>query len=283
MTTAPANGKRAPQKSGQPTPPPPAPGPSAAVLTPTQVEARHVAAYGAAVGGEVALPNLRTGMDAKRLPIVRSPRPAFILLWSASCWQVSGKNRRVLVPALNQIRLTGGVSGVIVGRDGSVDLNTHARANWEERGYRAIPTELGPGGSYLRKHRVDPSGDGKVERIHWATAWEQFYSGTNSSTHDEDGYNTWILALVAAGHIPPCPLPMAVKLADKARTRIARLQTQIGQGQTIRRSELATAEQDLAVLESYIATFDGAVYDEAPPDAPEAEGEVAGLDGVLHG
>lgn len=274
-------GKRTPTKAGGAPPPTPTAPESSAVLTVEALERRTMAAYGGGVESSAIVPDLAVNLGAQSLPIVANPSAApFVLLWNPACWSVEGRKVRRLVPRLMQQSLTPGLSGVARGQNGKPDVTQGAREHWQARGYRAIPFELGPGGSYIRCIDVDPAGDGRRSVKHYCTAWERHYSGVRSSpaTTDYDGYLDWIEKLVNAGHIPGCQLPVAMRLfTDLVAQRDGASRRATQNGSKTDAERVKTIERDILIVEAYLESI---APTEPPPDAVEAESEITTLEGV---
>jgi hypothetical protein len=251
---------------------------NASSITAEDVERRHVQAYGSGVESVAMVPELSVSLQAKHLPVVSNPTAEpFVLLWNPACWAVDGRKRRRLVPMLRNFALKPGSSGVARGHNGRPDVTQGARENWEARGYRAIPYELGPGGSYVRQIRVDPTGSGKGERNHFCTAWETYYSGVRNSITDYDGYLDWIGSLVTRGHIAGCQLPIAVALLQDLVSKRDKASERAKSGNITAGEQVKRLESDIQIVNDYIEAIAPSV---PAPDAVAVESSIPDLGGV---
>lgn len=259
MATSPST-KRTPTKT------PPSADAGASTVTAEDVERRHVQAYGSGVDSVAVVPELAVSLQAKHLPIVTAPKRApFVLQWNPACWAVDGRRRRRLVPMLRDFALVPGFSGVARGINGRPDVTQGAREHWEARGWRAIPYELGPGGSYVRAIKVDPTGSGRGEATHYCTAWEQYYSGVRNSTVNYDEYLDWIGSLVDRGHIAACQLPIAVALLQDLVSKRDKAAERAKSGNVSAAEQVKRLEGDIQIVNDYL--------EEIAPSTPPADAE----------
>jgi len=209
--------------------------------------------------GEVAVPTVATVADGAPLPR-HGPSAPFIYAWHPACWHVmAGK----LVPRLRQMRMQPGLSNMGESPDGRV-VTRNATAAAADRGWTTIAIEAGPGGSYLRKHKVSPNGRSDRAVTRWASAWETLYSGSDTIQSDEAGFVAWLGGLIDNGSIPACPAHIADSLALETESRLGRLQGEVAKGVDAVKPHLERAAADLAVLRAYVS-------DAATPAAGEIE------------
>jgi len=202
---------------------------------------------------EVVVPEVATESRAAPLPL-RYPRPQFVFGWHPRRWMIHAGE---LVPDLLRIDLQPGVRGVGRTRDGRITF-AMAKAKLEERGYSMIPHSLGPDGSYMRRTLVDPHGQGRARLAHYHTPWETYFAGSANVDSDSRGYAAWLLSLVLAGHVTPCPPHEAEKLLEKARGRLERYEERLSKGQDSVAPAANAARAEIAVLETEIEDMDHA-------------------------
>ncbi len=221
-------------------------------------------AFSEQVGGEVSVPNLATTTEKAPLPRLQV-RPQFVYAWSITQWMVMHGQ---LIPSLQQVRLQPGVRRVrkIGDRIDVSDLRSHM----ESRGWRLIPHDLGPGGSYMRRHKTDPTGQGRYERVTYLTAWEQPYAGSDRVTSDEQGYAEWCAGLVDSGVVPTCPIVIARNLEERTRSRLSRMEEKYNRGAESLKPNIDALKAELQVITDYL--------DEAEAQAVPVDGAVDSID-----
>jgi hypothetical protein len=190
------------------------------------------------------------GGDAQRQLLPRlDPKPPFVYAWHPQVWIImAGK----LIPGLSPRRLQPGVSNISANRQGVVSINA-MRDHVEARGWRLLPYAAAPDGvSYLRKTKVDPSGDGRMTRVHYHGFAERLFPGTNRIQTDEAAYTGWLTGLIARGIIAPCPEIVARGMAEKVQERIGKLERDVSKGMLSSQSRLKLARGELATITAYI-------------------------------
>lgn len=191
---------------------------STAATTPIASSERRHAMDVSAADAVAVTPEVATNNRADVLPFVRTTGRQFVYAWRADQWLVmAGK----LVPALRPIRLQPGVDGVGQDKAGRITFGV-ARQKLEMDGWNLLAHNLGPGGSYLRATKVDPTGGKGMIRTHYHSAWETCHKGSTTITTDEAGYVEWLQSLITAGEIDPCPAHVATKMLDEARASLPR-------------------------------------------------------------
>jgi hypothetical protein len=219
-----------------------------AAFDPSPIPQADARVYQGGSNSAVVVPDLAQTTERAPLPKV-IPKPAFVLAWHIRQWIVmAGK----LIPALRSIPLQEGLSRVSrAGRGAPINI-ADMRAHQESRGWRLLPHNLGPGGSYMRKTQVDPDGMGRVRGEHHHTAWQQYYPGTDRCRTDEAGYAAWCRKLVDDGRIPDCPEVVALGMAERLTVQLRVREQQLAKGAESLRPMIEVMRADLRVLNEHI-------------------------------
>jgi hypothetical protein len=179
-----------------------------------------------------------------------------------------------LVPSPSQIALVDGVNRVRVAADGRIYFSD-TQAKLQDRGFKLIPFEKGPGGeSYLQEIDTRPDGREVVTKA-TISVWQTAFAGSDRAESDEAGYATWLEELVAEGFLPKCPVHVANAMLQTARSQLQEAEQQRAQGKLSDATRIDALTVDVAVLEKAAGKPQAAKATRGAPRL-EAEGKAPG-------
>ena len=213
------------------------------------------------VQGEAYTAPWATRDDGPGHPAI-DPSPPFVLMFHPQRWAImAGK----LIPGLAKLPLVDGSARVHFDRDGNIHF-ADARADLEKRGWRVVPEQWGPGGSYCRKVKTLPRGS-LTPRDAFISFSETAYPGDPKTHSNDQVYATWAESLVTSGRLPRCSPHIAERLLAQARTEMMDVaQRQSKQPTGAGAVELDALTTKIAVLE---AAIEAVPVDRGPPAATE--------------